>query len=47
MEELIKKVIVNKEVKYEIYSAGKRFIVIDYLNKHLLLKYKCYYSYNN
>ena len=35
MEELIKKVIVNKEIKYEIYSAGKRFIVIDYLNEQV------------
>ena len=35
MEELIKKVIVNKEVKYEIYSAGKRIIVIDYLNEQV------------
>ena len=35
MEELIKKVIVNKEVKYEIYSAGKRFIVVDYFNEQV------------
>lgn len=35
MEELIKKVIVNKEVKYEIYSTGKRFIVVDYLNEQV------------
>ena len=35
MEELIKKVIVNKEVKYEIYSVGKKFIVVDYLNEQV------------
>ena len=35
MEELIKKVIVNKEVKYENYSVGKRFIVVDYFNEQV------------
>ena len=35
MEELIKIVIVNDEVKYEIYNIGEKFIVVDYFKEEV------------
>ena len=35
MEELIKIVIVDDEVKYEIYSVGEKFIVVDYFKEEV------------
>ena len=35
MEELIKIVIVNDEVKYEIYNVGEKFIVVDYFKEEV------------
>ena len=32
MEKLIKIVVVNEFVKYEIYNYGKYYIVVDYLS---------------
>ena len=35
MEELIKIVIVDDEVKYEIYSVGEKFIIVDYFKEEV------------
>ena len=35
MEELIKNVIIDDEVRYEIYKVGEKFIVVDYFKEEV------------
>ncbi len=35
MEELIKNVIIDDEVRYEIYKVGKKFVVVDYFKEEV------------
>ena len=35
MEELIKNVIVNDEIRYEIYEMNGKFIIVDYFKEEV------------